>query len=426
MRRTLIATLIGACAAAALAATAHAQAPIAPADATGAAKEYESYTPPKDANVFKFDYGVPSSPALTLLGIDEKKVTQSNSLKPFVVDVLPGLLSGNNSDQAVSLDFAPAHYLLPASQQRFSEYASGLRSLLFRTRVSGAAYGGVDDADATKDKRSRLALGLSASLLNTSDPLLAPLPGDHGSAFIKCLDTSDAIVEAALLQIAQLPTTSTEADRLKIWNAPATGAGEVLGSCKSVSDMAARLGADLDLGLGAVWEGDPGKMKHLDDRVMVAWASYRTTLGIDGPGAGSDWKAMKTWADEIDQWFMVGGSLRAGWDETLTTGNVAEPQIKADRLAAWVGLERYTKNSRMSAEVGRERIHPSASADDAFKGSRTRWLVSWDQQVSVFGLWLTLSYGEAEGNGFLKGDKTTRIGFKFAEPAVANVFGGLK
>ena len=46
--------------------------------------------------LFAFDYGVPESPALTLAGLADAKVTPSTSLKPFVI-ALPGLFGSDTS-----------------------------------------------------------------------------------------------------------------------------------------------------------------------------------------------------------------------------------------------------------------------------------------------------------------------------------------
>ena len=98
----------------------------------------------KDKDVFVFDFAVPSSPGLTLLGVDKDKITQSNSLKPFVLS-LPGILASDGEGRAVALDGSIGSLLIPDSEQRYSDYQAN--ALIYRTRFNAGLYEGVDDDD---------------------------------------------------------------------------------------------------------------------------------------------------------------------------------------------------------------------------------------------------------------------------------------
>ena len=430
----------------------------------------------KNKDVFTFDYGVPSSPALTLLGIDTDKITQSNSLKPFVLS-LPGLLTSKESGQSAALEISPAWLIVPASDRTHDKYDAG-RAVLFRTRIGFALYEGVDDADPANQKPSRASIGLSTSFLPSSDPLLAtvnlPRVGKVG-AWETCFnDGLNDILDATRIFKAtpEIATLRAERDRLQErnrvlqqqiqahpsperlreilaeraglegelgtvltniakleadWQTEAraefakSNAPAIIAGCKRVADRAARIGSDLDFGGGAVWNGAPGHLKGLHDPSAVLWASFRTSLGVPQPTKGS-YSGLIQWADKTDRWFMIGGSARLGLSEAVATGDAAKPRIKANTFTGWFGLERYTDTSRLAAQIGLQRTDPILASDDGFAGTRTVYLVSYDQQL-IEGVWVSASYGKADGAGTLESDSTARISLVFTTPSVRNIFG---
>jgi len=124
---------------------------------------------------FTFDYGVPTSPALTLTGLSPDKITTSTSLKPFVL-AIPNLFSEDGA-RSLAFDASPGQLLTPLRQQRYSRYVDPgqqAHRVGFRTRIGLAVdkgqSGGEDDE---KSAPSKLGLGLSTSLLDSSDPLMA-------------------------------------------------------------------------------------------------------------------------------------------------------------------------------------------------------------------------------------------------------------
>ncbi len=149
-----------------------------------------------ETGVFNFDYGVPTSPALVLAGQSPDKITTSTALKPLVIQ-LP--TAAGSFGQTVGVDVAPG-WLLPASSQTYDAYmrvgADGLPGesisdwayrVAFRTHVGLAVAAGVANADPTKQQSSIISIGLSTSLLEHSDPLLAVLPGQKKTAWLSCL-----------------------------------------------------------------------------------------------------------------------------------------------------------------------------------------------------------------------------------------------
>lgn len=153
---------------------------------------------PADKNALFFDYGVPSSPALTLAGQSPDKISTSTALKPFVLQ-LP--TAAGTSGQTVGLDVAPA-WLLPLSSRTSVDYQDeqnrALR-LAFRTHADLAVAQGIDNSDASKRQPSRLAFGFSSSLLDSSDPVMAPAPGTSGgSAWGQCLAMAKPQLDLAM------------------------------------------------------------------------------------------------------------------------------------------------------------------------------------------------------------------------------------
>jgi hypothetical protein len=468
------------CAVAALlmALPAHAQ-ESAPA-ATEEAKAIDLYTrAAEDAKVFAFDFGVPSSPALTLLDADKHKLTQSNSLKPFVLS-LPDVFNADETGQSIALDVAPAYFLTAPREQTYARYRSDrLRPLLFRTRLAVAAYEGVADDDVDKQVPSRLALGVSTSLLSSSDPILARMPGSSEPAFGACVQAASPAVYAGIVE-ARIERTAAEValakerveafasserlseelrrpgldaasrsqleqriaaasarmvaidEQLGSLRAPREAARRAvfdksegakrLGRCVEVAALAARLGADLDFGAGTVWSGTPGKIARLRSGSQVVWASFRTALAPPSP-AGAGFEAMDAWVDAVDRWFMIGVSARAGFDEIVATGDAARPLIRSDGFSGWIGLERYTKTSRFTLQIGRQWIEPRLDMDEAFGGARFRYLGSFDYQLGATGAWFGVAYGKASGTGVLADDETVKVSLSFTTPDARNIFG---
>jgi len=191
--------------------------------------------------------------------------------------------------------------------------------------------------------------------------------------------------------------------------------------CMKVASLAARTGSDLDLGGGVLWEGKPGKFSGYSKPSAVFWASFRTSLGVNRP-KGESWDQLVDWSNKLDRWFMIGASGRVGIGETVATGDTVKPRIRANTFTGWVGLESYTETSRFAAQIGLRKTDPRAASDSAFGGSQFVYLTSFDQEVTD-GIWLSVSYGKANGSGALKDDSTVKVSFTFTAPKAKKIFG---
>lgn len=423
-----------------------------------------------DQNVFTFDYGVPESPALTVLGVAKDKITQSNELKPFVL-ALPGLVEGKQTDQAIALDVS-LDWILHGGRSNYvpNRMDSSYTGWLKRTRVATAVYGGLADTDPSKAKASRLAFGLSTSLLDASDPQYSRLPGEKAgqSAMHRCMVAAAPILSAKLvlpdkdphlhdlraqrttlaarvavgppLSQSELQTLVALNEEIGKLEAPldaaaqkafaASEAAKIIPSCVLVAGLAARLAPDIDFGVGAGWSGDPGKLSGFKDGSAVVWASFRTSLLAGQPNksvqnAGemaSSYKDLTDWYNNLDYWVMIGASSRIGVDEVIATGDATKPQVKANTYSVWGGVEFHTKSSRLAAQAGWEKTAPKFAADKAFDGSRSRYLITFDQKLADTGMWMTLVYGQATGTGSLPSDKTVKLSFTYAMPTARKIF----
>lgn len=150
-------------------------------------------------SIFSFDYGAPTSPALSLLGLTTDKTPASTSLTKFVLSA-PAVF-GKTADQSVAFDFAPSAVWERKGADSFNTYVDPpayFYRLQHRTRLNFALKNGNDNDDNTKDVASGLALGLSASLLDWSDPLMATDPKSGKPYLTSCLEHFTPVVMAVL------------------------------------------------------------------------------------------------------------------------------------------------------------------------------------------------------------------------------------
>ncbi len=172
----------------------------APPAATAPAADkaaYVLYTADKNATLFSFDYGPPSSPAMALLGLKPDATPPSTSLTKFVAAV-PALFGGK-AGESVAFDFAPGA-LAPPSQQTFKSYANDYwNRLLNRTRISIAALNGDSGgSDPSKAVASKVAVGFSTSFLDWSDPLMTGRAGGGATFLQTCLAGAEDIAAPIL------------------------------------------------------------------------------------------------------------------------------------------------------------------------------------------------------------------------------------
>jgi hypothetical protein len=403
-----------------------------------------SHQDPTHSDLFTFDYGVPSSPALNLIGLSPDKTTVSSSLKPFVLS-LPSLASGG-ADQSAALDVAPLWLLQDGQTIGYNEYITGpyAQRFEYRFRTELAVYTGNDGGgDVTKEKPSQIAVGFSVSLLDASDPLTVRMPGTSKTVWDSCLDDHDK-------DIALHPTVPAELqkpldDAMKANNGEeiakillqiqATHKDEdahsltAVQACTTEANNYARFAPNLSVGAGANLQGDPGSLSGFNRASAVFWLSGKYPIGsILGsnkvPDTSDGGSTNNTNVPETSYW-MVGGSGRVALDTLVATGDTATPQIEANTLNGWIGLERNSSWLVLSAQAGYQDISATKYAQDAFSRSGWRWMTSAALKLSSAenGIWLDASYGSARGTTQTLDDKTFMLSLHFGPANPANLFG---
>lgn len=418
----------------------------------------------ENKSAFDFDYGVPTSPALRLLDRPSDKIQVSTGLKPFILSIPSVLLDGDDG-QSIALDVAPAWIIGSSRDRTFTRYTDPnnlVYRVLLKTHVNIAAYEGVDSSNADEAERSRIALGVSTSILDQSDPLMASFPGSSGkSAWAECISRRVAVFRALVetrppndeqrldleiersdlgqqvrdlrkdLQHAEQAGRSklksvieTEIIRIEkrlekiddlaasnrtVFNSSAANAA--LKGCADQANIAARFGASLDVSAGALLHGDEGRIRDFDRTGYAAWAAFRYPVNFL---FDSQYKPTSG--------VMVGFSGRVSFDEFLDSGDKAVGQVQADTWDVWGGLEWLNANTRLAAQVG----YQGRNADDApagFDKERWRYLVNVSQRVSgrESGVWLKVSYGHVSQAG--DDDEMLLVALTFAPPDPANLFG---
>nr|WP_294814687.1 hypothetical protein [uncultured Sphingomonas sp.] len=434
--------------------------------------------------VFSFDYGVPTSPALTLAGLSQDKTTvQSAALKPFVLS-LPAVLSGSGG-QSAALDISPAWIFEGEAERSYSNYTNPdhfLYRLAYRTRFNAALYNGSDDkTDPKKKKASRLAFGLSASLLDSSDPLMAGRDGSGLSAWQQCLAGEEPKIKAIMAfntpQGTELASLTDLA--LKLQGAALDVAGgatvdprligradQVLGpidlsglSNREISGKLLELAVEVQKKATPVASANDQALKDesvklgIDKALGVcsdrasSYAMYGTSWSVGGgilyrgdPGKLDHFKrggevlwssfrlpiGAKLAADnKILRYLMVGFYVRRGFGEYLATGDGATPEMEANTWDYWVGLEHFTTSSKLAIQFGRTDTTAIDPALDHFSKNRSRFMAtaSFPLLGKETGIWLGAAYGNARSTVSTESDKTFLLTLEFAPPKPANIFG---
>ncbi|WP_293366208.1 hypothetical protein, partial [Phenylobacterium sp.] len=213
------------------------RAPAAGATADATYVLYKDQPSGSGASLFNFDYGPPTSPATSLLGLTPDKAPPATSLKSFVLAV--PTLFGGQSGQSTAFDFAPAALFETRGPATFTDYVNNYATrLAYRTRLSvGALNGDNGGGDATKAVASRIAAGFSVSLLDYSDPVMTGRQG--GTSFlVSCLAGVRMKAEPILsLGEKQAAITPAESDELELLN-PINVALVTKGHTPTDADMA--------------------------------------------------------------------------------------------------------------------------------------------------------------------------------------------
>jgi hypothetical protein len=214
-----------------------------------------------------------------------------------------------------------------------------------------------------------------------------------------------------------------------------TGFAKGINRCIADTNLLANHAAALDIGAGSEWQGLPGKIKEFSEAAEVVWLGGRYPVSsILRAKQQSETASDPSSEDELD-YLLVGGSIRASWNELSATGNTTTPQIRANSVQAWTGLERATSGSSFAAQIGYTDESAVSSAQSQFSKSGMRWLASGslklgdtldgfvgsllsdfgDSQSLTNGVWLNVSYGTANGTSTTLKDRTVLVSLSFSQ-----------
>lgn len=196
-----------------------------------------------------------------------------------------------------------------------------------------------------------------------------------------------------------------------------------LQGCQKQATAAAEHGVDLQVGLGVMWSGTPGKLSDFDSANEAFWVAGRFPLGVvkDDYCTKDD---NRRFSQLLLSCWMFGGSARASLGEMVATGNTATPLFKANTVEGWVGLERVSDSMKIGGYVGYLDQAAAETVGKPFAKSGTRWLVSGAISLdSIYeGAWIVGSYGAANGSVTALDDKVAMLTLTFAPPKIGSSF----
>jgi hypothetical protein len=209
------------------------------------------------------------------------------------------------------------------------------------------------------------------------------------------------------------------------------GLDKMFDACLAKANALARSSAQLDIGIGAVWSGTPGKVENFTDANGAIWLSGKLPIGKFDADITS---AANYGSDAVS--LMLGGALRATFGQQIATGNAGTPFFKADVFDGWLGLERYSASTRFGAQIGYMQAESETAALKTFNKSGIRWLVSasfradklfgglfngylftedtLDSKSMENGIWVNATYGSSSGTTATLDDKTIMISLSFS------------
>ena len=432
----------------------------------------------KNPSVFEFAFGVPDSPALSLAGLEANETTKIDELQDFII-ALPEF---SRSEKALAIDFNPANILVPISSQNdtlefYQSNDNRVYRMLNRTRMSMLVREGKIDADdPSKSVKSLLSIGLTTSILDSSDPLyafsidkiraceaytlgavefiegIAPSSlTENGKQINGHVDNARAVLsgspnlEFARDNIAQAYNLIDQANisytQINLNSNQVTLLAEVEKLSKFVLDNfkikkkpetqeeARKLVVKAkDTCYKAVANALYYK-PNLDIGAALLWRGTQDGLGQLNPGGQAIWASYRKpirfqskTAGASKSYFVVGATGRAGLGEFATTGDMVIAEAKADTYQGWIGAELFSDTWRVAGQVGYIDVNFNSAINEQFSRNGERWQVSTDYKVAD-NIFLGVSYGKAQGTiDALDGERLT-VDVKFQQSKAFNIFG---
>ena len=285
-----------------------------------------------------------------------------------------------------------------------------------------------------------------AQIKNTNElPTIAALLSECSKAGCGQFDTSSAsapflkgetLNQTNLKQLYGIVTKLSAAAAKKQKNLLQTYAiSDMETACANYANDVAAHNPALDFGTGVLWRTNPNSTGNVIPAGEAIWSGWRLPLDLFIPLPQTGSNANKA----LIHYLYAGGSVRAGWSEYVATGNKTTPEIKADTINAWVGLDYYSSISKFSVQGGYLDVKADNSAQTSFSKSGTRWLFSGSVKLvdivngtfftgtetsnSNSPYWVTFSYGHSLGTVTTLSDKIFTLSLTFSPPDADNIFG---
>lgn len=177
---------------------------------------------------------------------------------------------------------------------------------------------------------------------------------------------------------------------------------------------------DLNVGVGYAEVGKPGHIADLHDGGKTAWVAYRFPL----PWFSNMDPTALSWAQLAKgqgHYFMAGGSVTYSYHASLTTGQANVPIMQADVLGMWLGTQGYFSQWKGALQAGYTRTTAVESSNASLSSKGWRWLFSVSH--SLFdSMWLSATYGTANGSSAKLHDRTVLISITFQPPKTTSDF----
>lgn len=438
--------------------------------------------PAANTSSFEFDYGVPSSPALSLAGLSTTKVTSSTSLQSFLLS-LPAAIGSGAPNQSLALDIAPSSLFVSPLGLNADRYQSmtKLERILVRAHFGVAGTNGNASANnPSKAATSELAFALSTSLLDDSDPLA----GNGWLSETNCFNTQanhnilegiQSIVNkggpisnefsglmSVLLKVgnhvglspdeknffdqemrksnsAQISDLNAYAGKLQpqaqqelINIANSNGLQKVVTGCAQQATNAIQNSYAFDVGLGSVWTGTDGEFKDFSSPSATGWMGLRIPMDKTecNQKVASGENATKS-SDFAICW-LVGGSFRYSYETMVSTTSKTVPKVEANVLDAWIGLEHLGDLNvdgddhpfKIDAQLGYLDQHAVLASQSSFSESGARWLIGVSADIfPQNGVWVVASYGNVQGTSTSLNDHVFMLTLNFGAPKASSIFG---
>lgn len=234
-----------------------------------------------------FEYGVPASPALAIIGATGEAIPNAANLQRFAIGIVKASEEAGGG-AAGSIDISP--FWAYGGTISLNEYIEGTNfsRITRRARLSAAYVEGEDG-----EHPARAAIGFATSLLDQSDPVVAR---HDGMTYSECLafalqpaeirtasrQLRDAMVDARVLDVigdepvAPSLRQQIDANLQSAREAYNTVVEPLANACRRNATEATRRAAAWDVGAAAQWRGEDAEFSSLSSAGATLWSTWMT------------------------------------------------------------------------------------------------------------------------------------------------------